>query len=109
MGASPAPPPPAQRRSNPSSASRSAVTPMPPAWTRCPPMSSSQHSTKGPSLDQPSVPPRERALEQFAMRIRDRPMLSRLDAAAVEAFNALDAADVDALLLKGPALARALY
>jgi hypothetical protein len=43
------------------------------------------------------------------MRIRDRPMLSRLNAAAVEAFNALDAAGVDALLLKGPALARALY
>ena len=43
------------------------------------------------------------------MRIRDRPILSRLDAAAVEVFNAFDAAGVDALLLKGPVLARVLY
>jgi hypothetical protein len=61
-----------------------------------------------PSPSQPSLPP-GRTLEEFARRIAARPALSRLDAAAVEAFDAFDAAGVDALLLKGPALARALY
>jgi hypothetical protein len=61
-----------------------------------------------PSASQPSLPP-NRALEEFARRIRAGPALSRLDAAAVEAFDAFEAAGVDALLLKGPALARALY
>jgi Uncharacterised nucleotidyltransferase len=49
------------------------------------------------------------ALEEFARRSRDRAALSGLDAAAVEAFDAFDAAGVKAVLLKGPALARMLY
>ena len=61
-----------------------------------------------PSASQPSLPP-NRALEEFARRIRARPALSRLDAAAVEAFDAFDTAGLDALLLKGPALAQTLY
>jgi len=66
-----------------------------------------------PRADRPSPSQRSlqpgRALEEFARRIAARPALRRLDAAAVEAFDAFDAAGVDALLLKGPALARALY
>lgn len=49
------------------------------------------------------------ALDVFARRVRDRPTLRRLDAATAEAFDAFGAAGVDALLLKGPALAQALY
>jgi hypothetical protein len=52
---------------------------------------------------------RGRTLEGFARRTRDGPALSRLDAAAAEAFDAFAAARVNALLLKGPALARRLY
>jgi|Tabmets5t2r1_1033131.scaffolds.fasta_scaffold00014_13 hypothetical protein len=59
----------------------------------------------------PSDPPDplRSALHSFARRARDKPALDRLDNAAAEAFDAFDAAGVDALLLKGPALARTLY
>jgi hypothetical protein len=50
-----------------------------------------------------------RTLESFARRARDQALLRRLDAAAVEAIAAFEGAGVDTLLLKGPALARALY
>jgi Uncharacterised nucleotidyltransferase len=50
-----------------------------------------------------------RALEDFARRARDRSALRKLDAAAVEVFDAFAAAGVNAILLKGPALARLLY
>lgn len=49
------------------------------------------------------------ALHDFAARARAAPLLRRLDDAAAEVLAAFDAAGVDALLLKGPALARALY
>jgi hypothetical protein len=65
-------------------------------------------SAERPSPSQPSLPS-GRALEEFARRTRARTALSRLDAAAVEAFDAFDAAGIDALLLKGPVLARTLY
>jgi hypothetical protein len=67
-----------------------------------------QPSSDKPDLSQRPLPP-DRVLERFARRIRDRPILDRLDTAAVEVFNAFDAAGVDALLLKGPVLARVLY
>jgi len=66
-------------------------------------------STHGPSPSRRPLPPERSALEQFARRVRDRPILSRLDAVAVEVFNAFDEAGVDAVLLKGPVLARVLY
>jgi Uncharacterised nucleotidyltransferase len=53
--------------------------------------------------------PAVKALEVFARRARGRAALSRLDAAAVEVFDAFDAAGVQAVLLKGPALAQLLY
>jgi putative nucleotidyltransferase-like protein len=65
-------------------------------------------STDRPDTSRPALAP-DRALEQFAHRIRDRPLLRSLDEATAEAFDAFDAAGVDALLLKGPALARKLY
>lgn len=48
-------------------------------------------------------------MEAFARRVRDRPTLRRLDAATAEALDTFGASGVDALLLKGPALAQALY
>jgi hypothetical protein len=48
-------------------------------------------------------------LDEFVERVRGLSSQALLDAAAVEALDALAAAGVDALLLKGPALARALY
>ncbi len=56
-----------------------------------------------------SRPPAEAALRDFAARSRDRAALRRLDAAAADALAAFAAAGIDALLLKGPALAQALY
>ena len=77
---------------------------------------------RGPFAGTPSTPIRrrpmasrfpehasERTLEQFARRVREGPGLRRLDTLAVEAFDAFDGAGVEALLLKGPALARVLY
>ena len=62
------------------------------------------------SPDSPGAGERPQApLEEFARRVHDQASLRKLDAAAVEAFAAFDAAGVDALLLKGPALARMLY
>jgi Uncharacterised nucleotidyltransferase len=49
------------------------------------------------------------ALEAFARRVRWLGNREELDAAAVEAVDAFDAAGVSYLLLKGPALARLLY
>lgn len=51
----------------------------------------------------------KRTLEEYAARARAVARRPGLDAAAAEAFDALDAAGVDALLLKGPALAGMLY
>ena len=48
-------------------------------------------------------------LDEFVERARELSRQALLDAAAVEALDTLAAAGVDALLLKGPALARALY
>jgi hypothetical protein len=50
-----------------------------------------------------------RALEEYVARSRTIARRSRLDAAALEALDGLHTAGIDALLLKGPALARALY
>jgi hypothetical protein len=50
-----------------------------------------------------------RALQEYVARSRTIARRSGLDAAALEALDALHAAGVDALLLKGPALARTLY
>jgi hypothetical protein len=50
-----------------------------------------------------------RALEGYVARTRLIGRQSGLDAAALEALAALDAADLDALLLKGPALAQTIY
>ena len=52
---------------------------------------------------------RRRALDEFAERAQSEPFRAALDEAAAQALDALDAAGVDALLLKGPALARILY
>jgi hypothetical protein len=49
------------------------------------------------------------ALQEFAVRSRTVARQSEVDAAAVTALDALNAAGVDALLLKGVALARTLY
>ena len=48
-------------------------------------------------------------LKEFAKRARGQRSPTHLDATAVEVFDAFAAAGVDALLLKGPALARLLY
>jgi len=53
--------------------------------------------------------PASESLHDFAARARDEPLLRRLDAAAAEALAAFAAAGANALLLKGPALAQALY
>ncbi len=58
---------------------------------------------------EPSRPPAEATLREFAARSRDRAALGRLDAAATEALAVFAAAGIDAILLKGPALAHALY
>jgi hypothetical protein len=52
---------------------------------------------------------RRDALTDFAARILGVRGRAKLDATAAEVFAAFAAADVDALLLKGPALARMLY
>lgn len=59
--------------------------------------------------DATSAVPARNALEEFAKRARDIRLRTDLDVAAVEALDAFAAAGVDALLLKGPALARLLY
>jgi hypothetical protein len=61
-----------------------------------------------PGSEQPQRRPGD-ALEAFARRVREQPSLMALDAAAAEAVDDLADAGVDALVLKGPALARALY
>ena len=48
-------------------------------------------------------------LEEFAARAQTVSRQSELNHAAVAAVKALDAAGIDALVLKGPALARSLY
>ncbi len=48
-------------------------------------------------------------LDEFVERVRDLPHQAELDAAAVEVLDAFEAAGVESLLLKGPALARMLY
>ncbi|MGH2951065.1 MAG: nucleotidyltransferase family protein [Solirubrobacterales bacterium] len=50
-----------------------------------------------------------RAVGEFVARVRGLDRRAQVDAAATEAFDALDAAGVRSLLLKGPALARLLY
>lgn len=50
-----------------------------------------------------------RALDDFVRRVRRLDHRDELDAAAVEAIDAFEAASVGYLLLKGPALARLLY
>src|SRR3954469_8581878 len=50
-----------------------------------------------------------RALAEYVARTRTIARQPRLDAAALDALDAVRAAGVDALLLKGPALARTLY
>ena len=52
---------------------------------------------------------RSDALSDFAARIRGVRGRAKLDATAADVFGAFAAAGVDALLLKGPALARLLY
>src|SRR5215211_9296216 len=61
-----------------------------------------------PGSEQPQRRPGD-ALEAFARRARELPSLMALAAAAAEALDAFAHAGVDALVLKGPALARALY
>jgi hypothetical protein len=56
----------------------------------------------------PDARPRD-FLQDFARRARDLPRLRRLDRVALQVLDAFAAADVDALLLKGPVLARILY
>lgn len=53
--------------------------------------------------------PRHAALEEFSHRARLTAQTDVLDAAALEAWDALTAAGVDVVLLKGPALAQTLY
>jgi len=65
-------------------------------------------SSSQPGSEQPQRPPGD-ALEAFARRAREQPSLMALDDAAAEALDAFAHAGVDALVLKGPALARALY
>ena len=54
---------------------------------------------------------RQRVLENFAARVgaSDSPLTRELDRAAARVFNAFGRENVDALLLKGVALARLLY
>lgn len=52
---------------------------------------------------------RRRELDEFVERARGLSRQATLDAAAVEALDALEARGLRPLLLKGPALARALY
>lgn len=61
-----------------------------------------------PNTSEPD-PARREALEDFAARSRLLSRRARLDAAAVEAIDALAEAGVESLLLKGAALARSLY
>lgn len=62
-------------------------------------------------MPSPSEPdePRRQALEQFTARSRLAWRREQLDVAGVEVIHALNAAGIDALLLKGPALAARLY
>lgn len=48
-------------------------------------------------------------LDEFVARVRSLPYQEELDAATVEVFDAFESIGVEALLLKGPALAEALY
>jgi Uncharacterised nucleotidyltransferase len=48
-------------------------------------------------------------LDEFVARVRGLPYQEDLDAATVEVFDAFESIGVEALLLKGPALAEALY
>ena len=48
-------------------------------------------------------------LKEFVERVRHLPHQTELDAAAVEVLDAFEAAGVESLLLKGPALAQMLY
>ena len=52
---------------------------------------------------------RAAALEEFVQRVKGLRSRAALDSAAVEALDAFDAAGIEYMLLKGPALARLLY